>query len=100
MDNKNLIPLLFITSSVLVITGTYLKISAITGGGSLMLLGVAAQFTFLFATIREISQSKRINSNSKTLWYIALIMASTIAGLFYILSARKDITNQNKLTQN
>ena len=100
MNNKNLIPALFIASNCSIILGAFLIISGTFGSSILMLLGLIAHLAFLIVTINEISNSKSLKSNDKTIWYIALIMASTIAGLFYILSARKNITNQNKLTQN
>lgn len=99
MKNSNFIPTLFIASNSLIFIGAFMIISGISGSSFLMLTGSITHILFLVATIKEVSNSKSIDSNTKILWYIALIMATTIAGLFYILSARKNITNQNKLTQ-
>lgn len=46
---------------------------------------------FIIAAIYEVTQSTKIDRSEKIMWIIGFLFLTTIAGLIYVLSARKRV---------
>ncbi|MBY0478189.1 MAG: hypothetical protein K2Q24_11120 [Chitinophagaceae bacterium] len=91
MKSGTIVKTSFILSFIITIIGAYLKITHSEGAEVLLIAAVITSLTFIVSAIYEVRTSKRINSSEKTMWTIAFIFMSGIAGLFYLLNSRKRI---------
>ena len=82
----------FIISMLLTLIGAYLKITHSEGAETLLIVGVIATLIFIVSAIYEVRTSKRIPSYEKTMWTIAFIFFSGLAGLIYFFIGRRRIT--------
>ena len=81
----------FILSFIITIIGAYLKITHSEGAETLLIIGVIATLIFIVTAIYEVRTSKRIDNTEKTMWTIAFIFMSGLAGLIYFFIGRKRI---------
>jgi len=91
MDNKKIITLSFALSLIIVVIGAMMKILQWPNSGTVLAIGLLAQLVFIILSLTEISKSDKIDGTEKFMWFIGFIFMGTIAGLIYILSARKRI---------
>lgn len=73
------------------IVGAYLKSIHAEGSFELLMIALLATLTFIVTAIYEVNKSKRIGSSEKTRWIIGFILTGSIAGFFYLVSARNKI---------
>ncbi|MBA4140778.1 MAG: PLDc N-terminal domain-containing protein [Segetibacter sp.] len=85
----------FFISFILTLIGAYLKITHSEGADTGLIIGVIASLVFIVSAIYEVRTSSRINHSEKTMWTIAFIFFSNIAGLIYILIGRKRIASNS-----
>ena len=81
----------FIISFIITLIGVYLKITHSDGAETLLIIGIVATLVFIVSAIYEVRTSKRINNTEKTIWTIAFIFMSGLAGLIYFSIGRKRI---------
>ena len=81
----------FIVGLVITLTGAWLKITHSDGAESLLLVGILANLLFVVTAIYEVRTSTRIDRSEKTMWTVAFILFSGIAGAIYLLMGRKRI---------
>ncbi|MEO7444918.1 MAG: PLDc N-terminal domain-containing protein [Ferruginibacter sp.] len=82
----------FIASIFITISASIMTLLHYQGADEMLIAAVVTTIVFIIAAIVEVTQSDRITSNQKTLWTIALIFFSGIAGLIYVVAGRKKIT--------
>lgn len=83
----------FFISFILIIIGGYLKINHSEGATKWLSVGIIVSIVFIVTAIYEVRSSKRIDNMEKTMWTLAFIFFSSIAGLIYILMGRKRIVS-------
>ena len=81
----------FFGSLILVVVATYLKLTHVKEADTGLIIALIASLFFIVIAIYEIWSSKRIDRSEKTMWTIAFLFFSSIAGLIYILVGRKKI---------
>ena len=81
----------FIISFTITLIGAYLKITHAVGAETLLMIGVVSVLIFIASAIYEIRTSTRISHSEKTMWTIAFIFMSGIAGIVYFLMGRRRI---------
>lgn len=81
----------FFASLILVVIASYLKLTHVQGADNWLIIGLIASLIFIVIAIYEIWSSKRIDRSEKTMWTLAFVFFSSIAGLIYILVGRKKI---------
>ena len=81
----------FIISFTITLIGAYLKITHAFGAETLLMIGVFSVLVFIASAIYEIRTSTRIGHSEKTMWTIAFIFMSGIAGIIYFLMGRRRI---------
>lgn len=91
MENKQILNISFACSFVIVIIGALFKIMHYPYSQLFLILGLISMLVFWFIAIAEIRSSTKIDGSEKFMWIIGLIFFGSIAGLVYILSARKRI---------
>lgn len=73
------------------IPGYWFKIMHKPGADALIVVSFIAAAIFMIAAITEVSRSQKIDRSEKIMWFFGFIFLTTIAGLIYVLSARKRI---------
>lgn len=61
------------------------------GADTLIIVSLIAGVVFMIAAITEVSRSQKIDRSEKIMWFFGFIFLTTIAGLIYVLSARKRV---------
>jgi len=84
----------FMISILSTIIGAYLKIKHLEGVEILFIVGVIAIVIFIVSAIYEVRTSTRIAPSEKTMWTIAFIFFSGIAGVIYFFIGRKRIASE------
>ena len=91
-----LIKLNFLALLGLTIIGAMFKICHWNGASEIISIGLLASISFVILSVSEVSNSKVISNNEKTMWISGLIMISPIVGFIYIFSGRKRILKTKK----
>ena len=91
MENKQILTISLLLSTVIVIVGTLLKIMHYTYFEMLLFIGFISTFIFWYIAIPEIKSSTKISGAEKFMWIFGLIFISSLTSLVYLLSARKRI---------
>ena len=73
----------FIISFMLSLIGAYFKITHLEGAHTLLIIGVITTLIFIVSAIYEVRTSTRIDNSEKTMWTIAFIFMSGLAGIIY-----------------
>jgi len=81
----------FTLSMVVTLIAAYLKITHAEGSETLLIIGIITTFIFIVSAIYEVRASTKIPTSEKTMWTIAFIFFSGLAGLIYILMGRRRI---------
>ena len=92
----NIVRWSYIIGLITSLAGAYLKILHSQGADVLLALGLGASLVFILTAIYEVQTSKRIGSQDKIMWTIALIFLSGIAGLVYFFGVRKRVVDPGK----
>ena len=71
--------------------GAYLKITHHSNAELFLITGIVLTMLFIVSAIIEVRSSTRIGFNEKTMWTIAFLFLSGIAGLVYMFLGRKRI---------
>jgi hypothetical protein len=93
MKLGTIVKLSFIISFIITLSGAYLKITHSKGVENLLIIGIIATFVFVVSAVYEVRTSNRIDNAEKTMWTIAFIFMSGLAGLIYFFIGRKRIVN-------
>ena len=91
MENKQILTISLLLSTVIVIVGTLLKIMHYPYFEMLLLTGFISTFVFWYIAILEIKSSTKISGAEKFMWIFGLIFISSLTSLVYLLSARNRI---------
>ena len=91
MENKQILNLSFALSFVIVIIGALFKIMHYPYSQLFLIVGLISMLVFWYVAISEIKSSTKIDGSEKFMWIIGLIFFGSVAGLVYLLSARKRI---------
>ena len=91
MNTKSILQISFIFSFLTVIVGAFLKIEHYPYAYLTIIVGLLFHLIFLIAGIYEVSKSKKIEVSEKFMWTVGFIFFGSVAGLVYLLSARKRI---------
>lgn len=91
MENKQLLNLSFILSFVIVIIGALFKIMHYPYSQLFLIVGLTSMLVFWYVAISEIRSSTKIDGSEKFMWIFGIIFFGSVAGLVYLLSARKRI---------
>lgn len=91
MGNKQILNLSFTISFAIIIIGTLFKIMHYPFSQLFLIVGLILMLVFWFVAISEIKSSTKIDGSEKFMWIFGLIFFGSIAGLVYLLSARKRI---------
>jgi hypothetical protein len=91
MKNKQILNLSFVLSFVIVIVGALFKIMHYPFSQLLLIVGLISMLVFWYVAISEIKSSTKIDGSEKFMWIIGIIFFGSVAGLVYLLSARKRI---------
>lgn len=81
----------FMISLAVTLIGAYLKITHSVGAETVLTIGVISTLIFIASAIYEKRLSNRINHAEKTMWTIAFLFMSAIAGIIYFVTGRKRI---------
>ncbi|MEO8820783.1 MAG: hypothetical protein ABI267_10970 [Ginsengibacter sp.] len=93
MKQSTIVKASFFISYLFIILGAYMQLHHFQNAGTFLMIGIASIFIFISSAIREIRTSVRIDNSEKTRWTSGLILFSPLAGLIYILFARRRIVN-------
>jgi drug/metabolite transporter (DMT)-like permease len=96
MKIGNIVRWSYIVGLITTLAGAYLNILHAQGADVLLALGLGASLVFILTAIYEVQTSKRIGSQDKIMWTIALIFMSGIAGLMYFFWVRKRVVDPGK----
>lgn len=96
MNNKNLIPVFYVITFIILILGTIFKILHQPLGAEILGLAFISSIIFIVLALIEIFKSDRINIIEKIMWLVGFIFLSTVAGFIYLVSARKRILRDYK----
>lgn len=91
METRSILQISFIFSFLTVIIGTLLKIEHYSYAHLTIIVGLLFHLIFLTTGIYEVSKSKKIEASEKFMWSVGFIFFGSVAGLVYLLSARKRI---------
>lgn len=81
---------LFFSIGITILAAWY-KLMHKPGADPLLLAGIIAGVVFMITAIMEVSRSEKIDRSEKIMWIAGFLFLTTIAGLIYVLSARKRI---------
>jgi hypothetical protein len=91
MKNKQILNLSFVLSIVIVLVGALFKIMHYPFSQLLLIVGLISMLVFWYVAISEIKSSTKIDGTEKFMWIFGIIFLGSVAGLVYLLSARKRI---------
>ena len=94
MKKAVLIKTSFIVAMLLVLTGELLQVQHYQNASTLLFSGLAFQLIFTVLVVHEVNTSRKIDSADKTFWTMGFILVSGVAGLVYLLKARKNIAEE------
>ena len=97
MDKKNLIPIFYVLSFIILFLGAIFKILHQPFGSEIMGLALISSIIYIVLSLLEIFKSERIDKTEKIMWLVGFIFLSTVAGFIYLVSARKRILRDYKL---
>jgi hypothetical protein len=85
----------FIISFITTLIGAWLKLTHSQGAETLLIIGVIATLVFIVTAIYEVRTSAKINNTEKTMWTLAFIFFSGVAGLIYFFIGRRRIATNS-----
>lgn len=90
----------FLISLLITIIGVYLKITHSESTEIFLIIGIMATLIFIVSAIYEVRTSTRIGNREKTMWTVAFIFMSGLAGLIYFFNGRMRIATVFSVTSN
>ncbi len=93
MKLGNIVITSFFVSFFFIFMALFLKITHSQSVGIFLIIGILASAIFIASAIYEVRASIYIDTSEKTRWAFFLLFFSGLAGLIYIVFARKRITN-------
>ena len=97
MNNKNLIPIFYVLSFIILFLCAIFKILHQPFGSEIMGLALISSIIYIVLSLLEIFKSERIDKTEKIMWLVGFIFLGTVAGFIYLISARKRILRDYKL---
>ena len=97
MTNKNLIPIFYVLSFIILLLGAIFKILHQPLAAEIMGLAFISSIVYIVLSFIEIFKSDRIDKTEKVMWLVGFIFLGTVAGFIYLISARKRILRDYKL---
>lgn len=94
MKPGTIVKISFVVSILVTILGAYLKIMHAPFAEPALIVGVIASLIFIVSAIYEVRTSNRIDFTEKTLWTIAFILFSGLAGIVYFVIGRRRIVTE------
>ena len=91
MNTGKIVNYSFIISVVVVILGALAKIMHCPYSQLLLIIALLAMVVLAISCLYEITKSEKIEGTEKFMWVVGFIVLTMVAGLVYILSARKRI---------
>lgn len=91
MKNKQILNISFVLSIVIVLVGALFKIMHYPYSQLFLIVGLISMLVFWYLAISEIKSSTKIDGTEKFMWIFGIIFLGSVAGLVYLLSARKRI---------
>ena len=71
--------------------GATLKIMHLSGAETLLAIGLITSLVFIVSAIIEVRSSNRLDHREKTMWTIAFLFLNGVAGILYMVSARRRV---------
>lgn len=90
----------FLLSLTLLFAQIIMGFMNLPGRNLLIIVILPLTLTYIIMALKEIYPSNRINMFEKIMWTISLIVLNYIAGLMYLLFARKRILREYKILFN
>jgi len=90
----------FLLSLILLFAQIIMGFKNFPGRNLLIIVILPLTLTYIIMALKEIYPSNRINMFEKIMWTISLIVLNYIAGLMYLLFARKRILREYKILFN
>jgi hypothetical protein len=81
----------FAIGFIFAFVGFFLKVNHIDSADSWLLVSIISSIVFVVSALYEVRTSTRIEHTEKTMWTIAFLFFSGIAGLVYVFMARRRI---------
>jgi hypothetical protein len=94
MNLNKILPAVFFLSIIIVLIGAFLKIQHFEGSHIVLIAGLLSQVILAFLCLYEIASSNKFSKTEQLIWLLSFIFLPILAGLIYILSVRKRITNK------
>jgi small-conductance mechanosensitive channel len=88
-----------LSSWLIAFAGAFFKIMHLQGAEWILITAVATYVVFIACAIYEIQNAGTFSKSEKIMWTIALLFMSNIAGLIYVLTARKQISSNKNAVQ-
>lgn len=89
--NERLLFTLYILGALCVLFGMLGKLQHWQNAPGIMFIGFLISAFFIVLALLEIHQSTKISFQEKTLWTLGFILFNGVAGIYYLLKARKEI---------
>jgi len=89
--NERLLFTLYILGAMCVLFGMLGKLQHWQNAPGIMFIGFLISAFFIVLALLEIHQSTKINYQEKIFWTLGLIFFNGVAGIYYLLKARKEI---------
>lgn len=86
---KNLFPICFLASLVIITIGAYIKITHQPGAETMLIAGAVISAISLIIGIYEVRASKTINTTEKTLWTVGFIFLNFFTSIIYLFKRRQ-----------
>ena len=81
----------FFLSMAITLIGATLKIMHLSGAETLLAIGLITSLVFIVSAIIEVRSSNRLDHREKTMWTIAFLFLNGVAGILYMVSARRRV---------
>ena len=83
--------LAFTAAILFTLLGAWLKLNHFDGAALFLIIGVISTFIYIVIGISEVSQSEKLKTTEKLIWFVRFIAFSFLVGTFYVLMGRKHI---------
>jgi len=91
MNKEKLLRSSLFVSIGITILAVWFKLMHKPGADTLFLVSLFAAIVFIITATLEVSRSEKISRSERIMWIIGFIFLTSIAGLVYVLSARKRV---------
>jgi len=81
---KNLFPLLFFISFIVIVFGAFFKLMHYENAEPLLIVGLSISLFTLITGIYEVASSTKIHRSEKRLWIYGFIFFNFLTSIFYL----------------